>query len=98
METLCPYNPLDQFFMPSIEMIEDLFRDSDMPAGEYSERSTTADQAFQPSTQHPRLKRVMAMEVSKTIFKGLHKNGGSIREMLLKSSAVNSTFNEIQIK
>lgn len=51
METLCPYNPLDQFFMPSIEMIEDLFRDSDMPAGgEYSERSTTGDQAFQPST------------------------------------------------
>lgn len=50
METLCPYNPLDQFFMPSIEMIEDLFRDSDMPAGDFSERSTTADQAFQPST------------------------------------------------
>ena len=98
METLCPYNPLDQFFMPSIEMIEDLFRDSEMPPGEFTEHSSTADQAFQPSTQHPRLKRVMAMEVSKTIFKGLHKNGGSIREMLLKSSAVNSTFNEIQMK
>ena len=79
-------------------MIEDLFRDSEAAGGEFSERSTTADQAFQPSTQHPRLRRVMAMEVSKTIFKGLHKNGGSIREMLLKSSAVNSTFNEIQMK
>ena len=40
----------------------------------------------------------MAMEVSKTIFKGLHKNGGSIRDMLLKSNAVNSTFNELQMK
>ena len=38
------------------------------------------------------------MEVSKTIFKGLHKNGGSIREMLMKSSAVNNTFNELQLK
>ena len=29
METLCPYNPLDQFFMPSMDAIEDLFRDTD---------------------------------------------------------------------
>jgi hypothetical protein len=28
METLCPYNPLDQFFMPSIDIIEELFRDT----------------------------------------------------------------------
>ncbi len=40
----------------------------------------------------------MAMEVSKTISKGLHKNGGSIRDMLLKSNAVNNTFNELQMK
>jgi len=32
METLCPYNPLDQFFMPSIDIIEDLFRDTDTPS------------------------------------------------------------------
>ena len=40
----------------------------------------------------------MAREVSKTISKGMHKNGASIREMLLKSSAVNDTFTEIQNK
>ena len=40
----------------------------------------------------------MAREVSKTISRGMHKNGGSIREMLLKSNAVNDTFSEIQNK
>jgi len=25
METLCPYNPIDQFFLPSMELIEELF-------------------------------------------------------------------------
>jgi hypothetical protein len=40
----------------------------------------------------------MAKEVSKTISKGLHKNGASIREMLLKSNAVNQTYSELQNK
>ena len=38
----------------------------------------------------------MAMEVSKTISRGLHKNGRSIREMLLKSSSLNATFNNLR--
>ena len=40
----------------------------------------------------------MAREVSKTISRGMHKNGGSIRERLFKSNAVNQTFSEIQNK
>ena len=32
METLCPYNPMDQFFMPNMEMIEELFKDTDLVA------------------------------------------------------------------
>jgi len=38
----------------------------------------------------------MAMEVSKTISKGLHKNGGSIRELLLRSSTLNEAFTKLQ--
>ena len=40
----------------------------------------------------------MAREVSKNISRGMHKNGGSIREMLFKSNTVNQTFQEIQNK
>ena len=40
--------------------------------------------------------RIMAMEVSKNISRGLHKNGRSIREMLLKSSSLNATFNNLR--
>ena len=36
------------------------------------------------------------MEVSKTISKGLHKNGGSIRELLLRSSTLNEAFTKLQ--
>lgn len=39
----------------------------------------------------------MAKEVSKTISRGLHKNGGSIREQLIRSSAINETFNQLQL-
>ena len=38
----------------------------------------------------------MAMEVSKNISRGLHKNGRSIREMLLKSSSLNATVNNLR--
>jgi hypothetical protein len=48
--------------------------------------------------QDPRLRRIMAKEVSKSVYKGIHKNGGSIREMLIKSSAVNQTYAEMQSK
>lgn len=40
----------------------------------------------------------MALEISKTISKGIHKNGGSIREMLMKSSLLNQAYEKIQNK
>jgi len=44
------------------------------------------------------MRKIMAREVSKNISRGMHKNGGSIREMLFKSNTVNQTFQEIQNK
>lgn len=44
------------------------------------------------------MRKIMAREVSKTISRGMHKNGGSIRGQLFRSSAVNQTFTEIQSK
>jgi hypothetical protein len=51
METLCPYNPLDQFFMPSMEAIEDLFRDTDdiQLQGTSTGGKRSTDEAIAPS-------------------------------------------------
>ncbi len=37
----------------------------------------------------------MASEVSKTISRGLHKQGVSIRDLVLRSSAVNQLYSQL---
>lgn len=92
MEPLCPYNPLDQFFQASTQDIEDLFQETDLLT--HSEQST--DNQIAPDLQHPRLRKIMAQEVSRSISKGMHKNGKSIRELLLKSNSLNEAYGVIQ--
>eukprot|EP00347_Sterkiella_histriomuscorum_P013435 403364716 len=110
METLCPYNPIDQFFM-EVDLIEQLYQGFGVQTTTHglqnaiisgsmnnmmSGNITQSENHYQQEySNKPRVQKALASEVSRSIQKGIYKNQ-SLREVLMTRQAQGNFANPLR--